>query len=279
MLQNIGFCLWFDNQSKEAADFYQNVFPGFKAQSENPMAVNYQLYDRKFMNLNGGPGFTINPSISFFVNLESEDEMQNIWDKLSQNGQILMPLNTYPWSPKYGWCSDKYGVNWQLILRHESSSIVMPSLMFNGNNNGKAAEAIKFYTSIFPKSETLFISKYEKGEPDIEGNIKYSHFLLNGQAFCAMDSSMNHGFSFNEGVSFRLIVDTQEEIDLYWNQLIKGGSPGRCGWLKDQFGVSWQIIPSMLGKLMMNPESAPKATYAFLQMSKLIIADLEKAVE
>lgn len=255
------------------------MFPGFKAQSENPMAVNYQLYDRKFMNLNGGPGFTINPSISFFVNLESEDEMQNIWDKLSQNGQILMPLNTYPWSPKYGWCSDKYGVNWQLILRHESSSIVMPSLMFNGNNNGKAAEAIKFYTSIFPKSETLFISKYEKGEPDIEGNIKYSHFLLNGQAFCAMDSSMNHGFSFNEGVSFRLIVDTQEEIDLYWNQLIKGGSPGRCGWLKDQFGVSWQIIPSMLGKLMMNPESAPKATYAFLQMSKLIIADLEKAVE
>ncbi len=278
MLQDIGVCLWFDNQAKEAAHFYQSVFPGFKAQSENPMAVNYQLYDRKFMHLNGGPGLPINPSISFFVNLQSEQEIQQIWDRLIIDGQVLMPLNTYPWSPKYGWCADKYGVNWQLMLDHECSSVIMPTLLFNGVNNGKATQAIQFYTSLFPHSETVLISPYEAGEHDTEGHIKYSQYLLNGKPFGAMDSSMNHGFTFNEGVSFRLIVDTQEEIDLYWDQLIKGGSPGRCGWLKDQFGVSWQIIPSALGKWMMNPETAPKATYAFLQMSKLIIADLEKAV-
>jgi len=279
MLQEIGFCLWFDGESKEAAEFYKSAFSGFQIQSENPMAVNYSLYDRKFMHLNGGPGFSINPSISFFVNLTSEDEIQQIWEKLSKEGQILMPLDAYPWSRKYGWCSDKYGVNWQFMLDHECSSVIMPTLLFNGENNGKAAQAIQFYTSIFPKSETLLIDRYEAGEHDTEGNIKYSQFLLNGKPFGAMDSSMNHAFNFNEGVSFRLMVDTQEEIDRYWEKLLTGGKPGRCGWLKDQFGVSWQIVPTMLGKLMMNPETAPKATYAFLQMSKLIIADLEKAVE
>jgi predicted 3-demethylubiquinone-9 3-methyltransferase (glyoxalase superfamily) len=280
MLQEIGFCLWFNQYAKEAALFYQSTFSDFTLQSENPMAVNYQLFDRKFMHLNGGPGYPINPSISFFVNLDSEEEIQSTWEKLSQDGAVLMPLNAYPWSQKYGWCADKYGVNWQLMLGHKfTDSNIMPSMMFTGPNNGRAAEAIQFYTSIFPNSETISVSTYEKGEHDIEGNVKYSQFLLNGKPFGAMDSSMDHGFNFNEGVSFRLTVDTQEEIDLYWDLLVKDGSPGRCGWLKDQFGISWQILPSMLGKLMMNPETAPKVTYAFLQMSKLIIADLEKAGE
>jgi predicted 3-demethylubiquinone-9 3-methyltransferase (glyoxalase superfamily) len=74
-------------------------------------------------------------------------------------------------------------------------------------------------------------------------------------------------------------MDTQEEIDHLWNNLTDGGAPGRCGWLKDKYGVSWQIVPSVLGKLMTNPETAPKATYAFLQMSKFVIADLEAAVK
>ncbi|MHA8067186.1 VOC family protein [Aquirufa sp. ROCK2-A2] len=280
MLQEIGFCLWFDQKAKEATQFYQTVFSDITLQSENPMAVNYRLFDRKFMHLNGGPGYPINPSISFFVNFESEEDIHSAWDKISQEGSIMMPLDTYPWNPKYGWCADQYGVNWQFMLGHQfTHSNIMPSMMFTGHNNGRAAEAIQFYTSIFPNSETISVSTYEKGEQDIEGNIKYSQFLLNGKPFGAMDSSMDHGFSFNEGVSFRITVDTQEEIDLYWDQLVKGGNPGRCGWLKDRFGISWQILPSMLGKLMMNPATAPKATYAFLQMSKLIIADLEKAVE
>ena len=93
-----------------------------------------------------------------------------------------------------------------------------------------------------------------------------------------MDSSAPHQFSFNEAVSFIITVDTQEEIDYYWNALVEHGAPGRCGWLKDQYGISWQVVPSCLGKFMTNPATAPKATYAFLQMSKFIIADLEKAV-
>jgi predicted 3-demethylubiquinone-9 3-methyltransferase (glyoxalase superfamily) len=276
----ISTCIWFDGKAKEAASFYKDVFGEVEIISDkNPFTVIYNLFGRRFMHLNAGPGYVINPSISFFIGATSEEEINSIWEKLIVDGKILMPLNTYPWSKKYGWCADKYGVNWQLMLGHESSCKVMPNLLFCGKNNGKAAEAIEFYSSIFKESKTIQISRYEKGEADTEGNIKYAQFELNHLPFGAMDSSAAHEFTFNEGVSFTITVDTQEEIDYYWNHLVENGSPGRCGWLKDKYGVSWQIVHSILGKYMTNPETAPKATYAFLQMSKFIIADLEKPVE
>lgn len=151
--------------------------------------------------------------------------------------------------------------------------------MFVGQNAGKTEEAINFYTNIFDKNKIVAISRYEEGEPDQTGFIKYSQFELQGLPFGAMDSSANHQFNFNEAVSFVITVDTQEEIDHYWNKLLEGGKAGKCGWTKDKYGVSWQVVPSILGKLMTNPETAPKATYAFLQMSKFIIADLEDAVK
>ncbi len=279
MTHKISTCISFDGKAKEAANFYKDIFGSFELISENPFVVNYSLFGRRFMHLNQGPGYPINPSISFYINAETEAEIEAIWLKLIIDGKVLMPLNTYPWSKKYGWCADKFGVNWQLILGHESSCKVMPHMLFCGTNNGRAAEAIAFYTSIFKESEIITINKYEKGEADTEGNIKYAQFELTKFPFGAMDSSGAHQFSFNEGVSFIVMVDTQEEIDYYWNNLIVEGSPARCGWLKDKFGVSWQIVPSILGKYMTNPATAPKATYAFLQMSKFIIADLVKAVE
>ena len=271
-------CFWFDSKAKEALDFYKDVFEEVEIISENPMAVNYRLFGRRFMHLNGASGFSINPSISFFISLSTDEEINRIWEKLIQGGNVLMPLNKYPWSEKYGWCADKYGVNWQLMLGHQSSCKVMPSLLFTGDKNGIAQEAIHFYTHIFENSKTIEISKYEKGEHDTEGNIKYAQFELNNFPFGAMDSSAQHKFTFNEGVSFIVTVDTQEEIDFYWNTFKEGGIPARCGWIKDKFGVSWQVVPRILGKLMSDPATAPKATYAFLQMSKFIIADLEKAV-
>jgi len=254
---------------------YQSVFQeDFQPISENPLAVNYSIAGRRFMHLNGGPGFPIHPSISFFVGSKSKEELNVQWEKLSKEGLVLMALNTYPWSEWYGWCQDKYGVNWQLMLGHESSHKIMPNLLFVQQNNGKANEAIEFYTSIFNPSSVISVNRYEKGEPDVEGHIKYSQFSLNTLPFGAMDSSAPHQFNFNEGVSFIVMVDTQEEIDYYWEKFSAGGHPGKCGWIKDKFGVSWQVIPSILGKLMNNPETAPKAMYAFMQMTKMIIADL-----
>ncbi len=279
MTNSIGTCLWFDGKAKEAAHYYKDVFGEVVILSENPMAVVYNIYGRRFMNLNGGPGYPINPSISFFISVDTEAEMDAIWEKLIMDGKILMPLNKYPWSEKYGWCADRYGVNWQLMLGHKSLTKVMPNLLFTGSQNGNAKQAIQYYSSLFTNSNTIQIDTYQKGEQDVEGNIKYAQFELDNLSFGAMDSSAPHQFSFNEGVSFIITVNTQEEIDYYWNYLLSEGAPGRCGWLKDKFGVSWQIVPSVLGKLMTNPATAPKATYAFLQMSKFIIADLEKAVE
>lgn len=151
--------------------------------------------------------------------------------------------------------------------------------MFTGDNSGKADEAIRFYTGLFDQSNIIHISHYEEAEPDVTGHIKYAQFELNGLPFGAMDSSAGHKFNFNESVSFVVTVDTQDEIDHYWNHFAEGGKPGRCGWIKDKYGVSWQVVPSILGKLMTNPAIAPKATYAFMQMSKFIIADLEEAVK
>lgn len=279
MTHSLGICLWFDKQAKEAFTFYQSVFADIQLISENPFTVNYNLAGRRFMHLNGGPEFKINPSISFFYNAENEAEIDHIWAKLTEEGTIMMPLNTYPWSSKYGWVADRFGVNWQLMLDHVSGDRVYPSMMFTGDNNGKAAEAIEYYSSIFPDSKTVVLSPYGEGGADVANHLSYAQFQLNNQTFGAMDSSHMHAFTFNEGVSHLVVCDTQEEIDHYWDSLSAGGSEGKCGWLKDKYGVSWQIVPSTLGKYMTNPVTAPKATYAFLQMSKFIMADLEKACE
>ena len=279
MTQSLCICLWFDKQAKEAFTFYESVFADIQLISENPFTVNYTLGGRRFMNLNGGPEYKINPSISFFYNAVSEEEIDRIWAKLTEGGNILMPLNSYPWSSKYGWVADRFGVNWQLMLDHVSGDKVYPSMMFTGENNGKAAEAIEFYNAIFPNSKTVQLNQYGEGEAEVAEHLNYAQFELNKQTFGAMDSSHMHAFTFNEGVSHVVICDTQAEIDHYWDSLTAGGAAGKCGWLKDKYGVSWQIVPSLLGKYMNNPATAPKATYAFLQMSKFIIEDLEKACE
>lgn len=279
MTHPFGICLWFDKQAKEVFTFYESVFPDIKLISENPFTVNYTLAGKRFMHFNGGPEFKINPSISFFYNVDTEAEIDQIWAKLTEGGQVMMQLNAYPWSRKYGWVADKFGVNWQLMLDHVSGDKVYPNMMFTGENNGKAAEAIAFYTSIFPNSKTIHESPYGEGGRDTAEHLSYAQFRLNNQTYGAMDSSHMHAFQFNEGVSHLIIADTQAEIDYYWNHLTAEGKPGKCGWLQDRYGVSWQVAPSCLGKYMNNPLTAPKATFAFLQMSKFIIADLEKACE
>ena len=279
MSQLIGTCIWFDGNAKEAFNYYQNIFKGVELDSENPFAVVYNLYGRRFMHLNGGPGHPVTPAISFYIMADSNEEAENIWHQLIVDGKVLMPLNEYPWSKKYGWCADKFGVNWQIIVDYKSSCKVMPSFMFCGNNAGKAEEAITYYRSLFTDSSLVEMRKYEKGGHDTEGYIMYAQFELNKLPFGIMDSSAPHGFSITDAVSFTISLNTQEEIDYYWDYLVKDGAPGKCGWLQDKYGIHWQVVPSILGKYMTSPETAPKATYAFLQMTKFIIADLEKAVE
>jgi predicted 3-demethylubiquinone-9 3-methyltransferase (glyoxalase superfamily) len=270
-------CLWFDGKAKEAATYYSQVFENSKIISENHVVVMFELDGIQFMGLNGGPMFKINSSISFFVYGDSEEEIDKKWKHLSAGGNIMMPLDKYPWNDKYGWCQDKYGVNWQLMLHDTVGQKIVPSFMFTKQESGKAEEAINFYTSLFKNSEVQMISRYGKGEGDVEGYIKHARFTLNGQVFTAMESSGPHAFTFNEGVSIVVPCDNQEEIDYYWNKLTEGGKESQCGWLKDKFGVSWQIVPAMMGKFMGDPEKSKRVMEVIMKSIKLNIGELENA--
>ncbi len=277
MTNLISTCLWFDGKANEAADFYRSVFENSKITSENELTVAFEIGESKFLGLNGGPMFKINPSISFFANCDSVEETDTKWEALSYGGLELMPLNSYPWSERYGFCQDKYGVSWQVMKGDIGGQKIVPALMFTQANAGKAEEAMNFYTTVFPDSRIGSISRYEEGEPDVEGAVKHGQFILGGRNFVAMDSSAAHEFRFNEGVSIVVNCENQEEIDCYWEKFIADGEESMCGWLKDKWGVSWQIVPSNIGELLTDPDRAGRITPVLMQMKKLNIAALESA--
>jgi predicted 3-demethylubiquinone-9 3-methyltransferase (glyoxalase superfamily) len=294
--QKIAPCLWFDDQAEEAVNFYTSLFEnstvgrvsrygeeGREITGKEPgsvMAMDFQLEGFRFTALNGGPYFKFTPAISFFINCEKTEEVDKLWGKLADGGTALMPLDKYPFSEKYGWIQDKYGVSWQVNLAKGVSRIV-PSLLFVGDKNGKAEEAVHFYTSLFKSSEIGVLSRYGKGEGGTEGTLNYASFTLNGQEFAAMDSSLDHQFNFSEAVSLMVDCKTQEETDYFWDKLSEGGDPNaqQCGWLKDKYGVSWQVVPTILVELLTDPdfEKSQRVMKAMLQMKKIDIAGLKKA--
>jgi predicted 3-demethylubiquinone-9 3-methyltransferase (glyoxalase superfamily) len=280
MNNNIHPCLWFDGNAKAAADFYCSLFSNSKITADTPMVVNFELAGQKFMGLNGGPMFKPNASISFTVICETDEETNELWKQLSADGMIMMPLDKYEWSERYGFLQDRFGVCWQ-IMKGKYSDVnqkITPTLLFVGNSFGKAENAVKFYTEVFPQSSIDGILLYTKDEGEAAGTVKHSQFILDKKVFMAMDGLGNHPFAFNEAISFVVDCETQEEIDFYWNKLTAdGGQESQCGWLKDQFGISWQIVPTILGKLMSDAERAPRVMQAFMKMKKFDIAALLNA--
>jgi predicted 3-demethylubiquinone-9 3-methyltransferase (glyoxalase superfamily) len=196
----------------------------------------------------------------------------------------LMPLDAYPFSERYGWTEDRYGLSWQVMYAGDEDiqRRITPTLMFVGEVCGRAEEALTFYTSVFPESKVDHVLRYARGEePDEEGTIKHAGFTLAGQEFATMDSARDHDFGFNEAISFMVGCDSQDEIDYYWDSLSAVPEAEQCGWLKDKFGVSWQIVPSILGELLGSgtKEQTARVTEAFLQMKKFDIAELKRAYE
>lgn len=156
-----------------------------------------------------------------------------------------------------------------------SAKPITPCLWFDS----QAEEAANLYTSVFKNSKIESISRYGKEGFEVhrqkEGTVMTVAFRINDQPFLALNGGPV--FKFNEAVSFQVFCETQEEIDHYWNKLTEGGSESQCGWLKDKFGVSWQIIPSILPELMSDPSRAGRVTKAFLQMKKFDIEKLKNA--
>jgi predicted 3-demethylubiquinone-9 3-methyltransferase (glyoxalase superfamily) len=289
-MQKIVPHLWFDKEAKEATALYTSLFPNSTITSSTVITgtpsgdcdlISFSILGQDFMAISAGPYFTMNPSISLSVALTNEDEIKTVWDTLAEGGKVLMALDTYPWAAKYGWLQDKYGVSWQLSMngQQDATPTLIPSLMFTQNAAGKAKEAIEYYTSIFPEGKVDMLAPYTKDDADQEGFIKYSRFSIAGQSFTAMDSSLPHAFTFNEGVSLIVNCDTQEDIDHYWDKLSAVPEAEQCGWCKDKFGVSWQITPTRINEMMASgdAEKTGRVTQAFLQMKKFDIAKLEEA--
>jgi predicted 3-demethylubiquinone-9 3-methyltransferase (glyoxalase superfamily) len=287
---------WFDHQAEEAAQFYTSIFQntaidkmirygreGFEVHGQpegTVMTVDFQLEGQPFIALNGGPVFQPNPSISHFVNCTTENDVDKLWEALSREGNVLMPLDSYPFSEKYGWVEDKYGLSWQLILNPEADQKIVPALLFVGDQCGKAKEAVYFYTSIFNDSTigTLFPYGSDQQENNPE-HLAHATFALMGQSFIAMDSGLEHDFGFSEAISLLVYCENQAEVDYLWEKLSADPDAEQCGWLKDPFGVSWQIVPKELYRLMEDPDpvKAGRVMEAILKMKKLEIDLLQKA--
>lgn len=297
--------LWFDREAREAAEFYtssfaENGFPDSRVTSLTTLhgtpsgdcdVLSFELAGQPFMAISAGPLFKFNPSVSFHVRCGSKEQVDALWAKLSPGGKVLMPLDSYPFSERYGWLADRYGLSWQLIL-HTGAEIkqkFMPMLMFVGNVYGKAEEAMGFYTEVFKDAphaassggtNAAVFSRYGKGEePDKEGAVRYAQFTLLGQQFGAMESAREHHFTFNEAISFLVPCDTQEEIDYFWSKLSADAKAEQCGWLKDKYGLSWQIAPSGMADWLGSPDRqrTARVTQAFLKMKKIDIAALQRA--
>jgi len=290
--------LWFDKQAKEAASFYCSIFPDSKIDSivqlrDTPSGdcdvVSFTLHGQPFMAISAGPLFKFNPSVSFFVNFDpsrdpdARKHLDALWAALIDGGQALMPLDAYPFSQRYGWVQDRYGLSWQLILTDpagEPRPVIVPSLLFTGERCGKAEEAGAFYRSVFDDSKAGQLIRYPAGmASDREGTVMFSDFRLGENWFAAMDSGHPHGFGFNEAISFIVTCRDQAEIDRYWAQLSSVPEAEQCGWCKDHYGLSWQITPQSMDEIMNSGDQATidRVTQAFLPMHKLDVAAIEAA--
>ncbi len=292
-MQEIAHHLWFDREAREAAEFYTRTFEASKIKNTTTLhdtpsgsvdLVALDLWGQEFRFISAGPLFKFNPSVSFLVASNSVEEVDVLWERLSKGGSTLMELGQYPWSEKYGWTRDKFGLSWQLMYTGESgiNRRIAPKLMYVGSQCGRAEEAISLYTSVFHGAKAGPFLRYGRGEePDKEGTIKHAAFTLEGQEFAAMDSAYPHDFAFNEAISFMVLCDNQQEIDDYWEKLSADPKAEQCGWIKDKFGLSWQIVPAVMDEMLRNKDkkALARVTQAFLKMKKFDIEALKRAYE
>lgn len=288
-MQKISTCLWFDSNAEEAVPFYTKLFKNSKvdgtthygdvsaAQAKRPkgsvLTIKFSLEGMDFLALNGGPMFSFTPAISFFVNCETSSEVDELFNKLSEGGLVMMPLDKYPFSEKFAWVSDRFGISWQINLGKHHQKIV-PFLMFVQEQHGKAEEAANFYVSQFPNSKVTNVTVV-----DPSAGVKRVVFTLNGTEFNALDGGTGHPFGFSLATSLMANCDTQDEIDNLWKNLAEGGAIQECGWLMDKYGLSWQVVPAALGDMLIEggTEKSEKVMAEVFKMKKLDIATLATA--
>jgi predicted 3-demethylubiquinone-9 3-methyltransferase (glyoxalase superfamily) len=283
--------LWYDREAKEAATFYCSLFQRSGLLHVNEIkdtpsgdaeTIDFELEGQRFSAISAGPYFRLNPSVSLMVACSSEEEVNAKWKALAEDGTELMPLGEYPFSKRYGWIQDRYGLSWQLMLTDsgQAGPKITPNLLFSKEACGRAEEAVRYYAGVFEGSEIGLISRYGEGEAEsARAKVNYAAFKLCGLDFSAMDNGFDVEFGFNEAFSFLILCKDQEEIDYYWERLSAVPEAEQCGWVKDRFGVSWQIVPDNMNELFYSgsEEEIRRVTQAFLNMKKFDLKELEKA--
>lgn len=281
---------WYDHEALEAATLYVSLFEKSSINSTyvltdptsaNNMIVDFTLASMNFNAISAGPYFKLNPSVSLMVACKDKEDLDRLYAALSPDGKVLMPLDVYPFSPWYAWFEDKYGLSWQLILDEDplNTPRIRPCLLFGDGVLGKAEEFISACLEIFPSAEKGLVSYYGPGEAQTEmSKIKYAELNLEGFPLVVMDHGFMDDFTFNEAFSLIVACKDQEEIDYYWDKLSCVPESENCGWLKDIFGFSWQIVPADMNEILFSGtvEENNRVAEALLQMKKL---DLEKLKE
>lgn len=289
--QKIIPCIWFEQDVVTIAEWYVSIFPDSYVDyttklgdtpSGETTIVTLSLFGQFFQFLSAGKLKERNPSISYMISLPTTEEVDELWNKLSQGADILMPLDTYDFSERYGWLKDQHGVSWQ-VMHNGGMDVqtIAPCLLFVGDAFGQAEAAMNDWISIFPDSYQLegHVSRYGKESAKEEGKLNYARFVLAGREIVVMDSAEDHKFHFNEMQSLIAFCEDQEDIDTYWDKLTAVPEAEQCGWLQDRYGVSWQIVPWEMEEMMTTgtPEQLKRITETFLPMKKIDLIELRKA--
>ncbi|AKK03388.1 VOC family protein [Corynebacterium epidermidicanis] len=274
-MQKITPSIWCNQNAREVADFYVSTFRdaqivGNQTYPESglpdwqqdmagkELMIDLEIAGLRISLINADGHYHPNGAVNFMVNFDpaahpdAVDYLDSVWARLIDGGQIRMELGEYPFSQRYGWVEDRFGVNWQLIVtrpENDPRPHVIPSFMFCGKAQDRCAEAVDYWCDVIDNSQVGRRVEY----PNKPGSVMFSEFQLGGQWFTAMDSAVPQDFTFDGGVSFVISAHEQDEVDYLWEKLADTEQP--CGWCLDQFGAVWQIIPDNFGELMSRPGS------------------------
>ena len=273
--QSIYPCILLDNKLNFAANFYIETFGNGKILMEVAQFTLFEIENQTFKIINTNhPEHRSNPAVSFMVSFETEEELRKIWNRLKVGGLVLMPLELYDSNNMVGWLQDQFGISWQLITSTSQASKhqkISPFIQFGKSNFGRAELASNFYMEVFKNSKRDNILRYEE---DISNKlVKHIGLYLNEYLIRMADSFTEQPFEFSPGISFTIECETQKEIDYYWNAFAFGGATNAAGWVKDKFGISWQIIPKDMNKWIVNPSINLKVIAQLRIMTKI---DIEK---
>ena len=309
---------WCNANAEEAAQFYAAAIPGAgvgsivrypteglldfqKPMAGQPLTVDVELPGLRVSLINAGPEFRPNPSVGLMATFEPSAygsveaagaALDAVHDALIDGGSTLMPLDAYPFAPRYAWVEDRFGVSWQLMVGRSAEGAphdaptsdadasvadsaaqptVIPALMFCGDAQNRCTEATDLYVRTLPGSRVIARHTYPQATgPATADSVMFSLVELTGQPVAAMDSGVEQSFTFTEGGSLIARADGQAQLDAWWAALSSVPESEQCGWCKDAHGLSWQIVPANLDELM----TAPGAYGRLMGMGKIDIETL-----